>query len=200
MKIYFIRHGETTSDTENRFGGEFDDHLTNKGMFQAEEIAFNLSDAGITAIYSSPKSRAKETADILARTLKCDVAVVEDLKESSRYGILTGMNKEEAKLKYPDQVALTQDFYSTIIGGEQYSDFKRRVENAIEKIISESKAKHKAIAIVSHGGPMRVAVREILRMGELTDIGHGAIITIDVGEGKMSVKGIENATLEKRRD
>ena len=32
MKIYLIRHGETTSDIEDRFGGDYDDHLTSHGV------------------------------------------------------------------------------------------------------------------------------------------------------------------------
>jgi len=31
MKIFLIRHGETTGDIENRYGGSYDDHLTEMG-------------------------------------------------------------------------------------------------------------------------------------------------------------------------
>jgi broad specificity phosphatase PhoE len=179
MKIYLVRHGETESDVENRFGGEFDDHLTNKGMFQAEEIAFNLNASGIEKIYSSPKFRSRETAEILGKSMHCEVEIVDGLKESSRYGILTGMKKDEAKIKFPDQVALASDFYATIIGGEAYLDFKDRVLNAFNAILADISKFKKAVAIVSHGGPMRVIIREVLKLGELTEIGECAIITLD---------------------
>ena len=32
MRICIMRHGETTSDVENRYGGDLDDHLTAKGI------------------------------------------------------------------------------------------------------------------------------------------------------------------------
>ena len=39
MKIFLIRHGETTGDIENRYGGSYDDHLTQRGRAQLEETA-----------------------------------------------------------------------------------------------------------------------------------------------------------------
>jgi broad specificity phosphatase PhoE len=197
MKIYLIRHGETTTDIEDRFGGEYDDHLTNKGMFQAEEMAYNLTQSGIEKIYSSPKFRALETAEILGKTLKCEVESIDGLKESSRYGILTGMKKSEASQKFPDQVALSKDFYATIIGGEAYLDFKPRVLGAFDEIIKKSEKIKNAFAIVTHGGPMRVIIREVLKLGELTEIGDCAIITLEKSGGHLALVGMENAALEK---
>lgn len=34
MKIYLVRHGETTGDVEDRYGGWYDDHLTDRGKEQ----------------------------------------------------------------------------------------------------------------------------------------------------------------------
>ncbi len=196
MKIYLIRHGETTSDVEDRFGGDYDDDLTNKGIFQAEEMAYNLADSGIEKIYASPKRRAWQTAEILAKTFKCPVEAVADLRESNRYGILTGMKKTEARQKFPDQVELTKDFYATIIGGESYQEFKGRVLSAFAYILKKS-PNYNAIAIVSHGGPMRVIVREVLKLGELTAIGDCAIIELEKDKDKLVLVGMENASLEK---
>jgi len=42
MKIYLIRHGETTGDVEDRYGGSYDDHLTDKGRGQLEKTAKEL--------------------------------------------------------------------------------------------------------------------------------------------------------------
>jgi broad specificity phosphatase PhoE len=50
MKIYIIRHGETTSDIENRYGGDYDDHLTEKGVNQAKDLSAKLADCGIQII------------------------------------------------------------------------------------------------------------------------------------------------------
>ena len=39
MKIYLIRHGQTTGDIEDRFGGDYDDHLTRLGKSQSQNLA-----------------------------------------------------------------------------------------------------------------------------------------------------------------
>ena len=51
MKIFLIRHGETTSDVEDRYGGDYDDHLTEKGEQQSEELAEILKDKNIQVIF-----------------------------------------------------------------------------------------------------------------------------------------------------
>ena len=40
MKIYLIRHGETTGDIEDRYGGDYDDHLSKNGKQQVENGSF----------------------------------------------------------------------------------------------------------------------------------------------------------------
>jgi len=95
MKIFIIRHGETTSDIDNLYGGDYDDHLTEKGVQQAEELAQKLVNYGIQIIFSSSRIRARETSDILKCVLKVDVEVVDDIRERNGYGILTGVSKDD---------------------------------------------------------------------------------------------------------
>lgn len=42
MKIYLIRHGQTTGDVEDRYGGAYDDELTDKGKNEAPQISYKL--------------------------------------------------------------------------------------------------------------------------------------------------------------
>jgi broad specificity phosphatase PhoE len=39
MNLFFIRHGETTGDVEGRYGGDYDDRLTEKGSRAAYPTA-----------------------------------------------------------------------------------------------------------------------------------------------------------------
>jgi broad specificity phosphatase PhoE len=73
MKIYLIRHGETTGDVEDRYGGDYDDHLTSKGKDQAKKLAEKIKDFGIERIFTSPRIRAKETSEILKGKLGVEV-------------------------------------------------------------------------------------------------------------------------------
>jgi broad specificity phosphatase PhoE len=47
MKIFLIRHGETTGDEEDRYGGSYDDYLTDLGKEQLEVTANNLPTSAI---------------------------------------------------------------------------------------------------------------------------------------------------------
>lgn len=52
MKLLLIRHGETTGDIEDRYGGAYDDHLTEKGRQQLQQTAGQLAGRKIDVIVS----------------------------------------------------------------------------------------------------------------------------------------------------
>jgi broad specificity phosphatase PhoE len=89
MKIYLIRHGETTGDLEDRYGGAYDDHLTEAGELQAIELGRKLKDKHISCIYHSPKIRAVETANILAQIIAVETILIQNLQERNAYGVFT---------------------------------------------------------------------------------------------------------------
>lgn len=185
MRIFFIRHGETTGDIENRYGGNYDDHLSDKGQEQSKTLAGVLKGKGIEIIFSSSLIRAQETSQAVSYETGCKVVVEPNLKERNQYGILTGMKKEEAKEKYPRQAELLKDRLNTIEGAESYEDFSKRITLAFEKIIGNKK--YKSIAMVSHGGPVRVLFRDILKWGELKEIGDCCFVELDNTNGNWSL-------------
>lgn len=69
MKIYIVRHGQTTGDLEDRYGGDYDDHLTEEGEKQAMVLTDKLKDEGIQITMCSPLIRAQETAKILQNSI-----------------------------------------------------------------------------------------------------------------------------------
>src|SRR3989338_7467388 len=128
MKIYLIRHVESTGDIEDRFGGDYDDHLTKKGKAQAGELAKQLQDQKIEIIFVSPRIRARETAEEIKKVLNVPIKVVEDLRERNNYGVLTGLTKIEAKEKYPVdfEKIYKNKTYHTDSGSESYEEIKKR--------------------------------------------------------------------------
>ena len=74
MKLYLVQHGEAKSKDEDP-----DRHLTEKGRRDVEKAAAFLKTAGLSAsaVWHSGKTRAAETAGILARALGLEGAVVE---------------------------------------------------------------------------------------------------------------------------
>jgi broad specificity phosphatase PhoE len=164
MKIYLIRHGQTTGDLEDRYGGDYDDHLTEHGKEQSRELAQKLKHSGIEIIFCSPKIRAQETAIIIAKEIDCQVEVVDDVRERNMYGILTGMVKSEAKEKYPEYVEALKQHRHSVPESEDYDHFGERIRNALDAI---AKSDHQTIGILSHGGPISFIFREILKLGEV---------------------------------
>ena len=67
MKIYLIKQGETSGDLENRYGGDYDDHLSLNRIKQAENLENKLKSKKLQMIYHSPKIRATETAQTVLK-------------------------------------------------------------------------------------------------------------------------------------
>ncbi len=195
MKIYLIRHGETTGDIENRYGGDYDDHLSDKGKVQCQELAKKLKDKNIQIIYHSPRIRAKETAEILNKVLMVDIEPVADLRERNNYGILTGLVKTDAKKKHHEEVEKLErgKLNHGVKDSEDYESFKKRVISAFQKLISE---KHAVIAIISHGGPISCIFREF-GFGEFEKLGDCAILELENTNTGLKLVKIENSVLKK---
>jgi broad specificity phosphatase PhoE len=168
MKLFFIRHGETTGDVEDRYGGAYDDVLSPEGERQVEQLVSELQDRGIQKIFSSPLKRARQTAEGLASAIGCEVIVIDNLRERSQYGPLTGMVKAEAKAQYPDLVKQVKDRLNTLPAAESYSEASERTTAAYHDVLAQAGP---CAAVVWHGGGMRVLFRDILQMGELNKIG-----------------------------
>ena len=81
-ELLAIRHGESYTNVNNEFSSRIVDHgLTQRGMEESTYTALWLSRCGVSAIYSSPLRRAKETAAIIGKTIGLDVIVEEALRE-----------------------------------------------------------------------------------------------------------------------
>lgn len=192
MEIYLIRHGQTTGDVEDRYGGNYDDHLSSEGKTQAQQLAEKLKDRGIKVILCSPLIRAQETAEIL-KASGSKVQTLDDLRERNQYGVLTGLVKSEAKEKFPKLVEDVKDYRKTIEGAEPYDEFKARVEKLFNEIISMP---HNTLAVLTHGGIIRVIFREILKAGEI-DVADCAYAILNKEGSSITVEkqdGIESRT------
>ena len=187
MKIYLIRHGQTTGDVEDRYGGAYDDELSEQGIIQANKLANKLSTSGIQTIFCSPLIRAQQTAKILQHKLNCEIKTVKDLRERNKNGILTGMTKKEARLKYPDLANKVEDYRNQITGAESQEDFVERIKKVFTEIINNKK--YSTIAIVAHGGPIWAIFRDIMN-------NSGVINIADCGYMILKNEG-QNLTIEK---
>lgn len=196
MKIYIIRHGETTGDLEDRFGGDYEDYLSPEGEKQAARLAKKLQGKNIEMIFHSPRIRATQTARVVSEKNNIPMKKVEDFRERNSYGVLTGMVKDEAKEKYPKEFAKIQKskLYHDVLDSEDYESFKQRVLNVWDQLVSNDK--YKTVALISHGGPIGCIFREILKLGEFENLGDCAILEVEKNNDDLKLLSMDNAKLK----
>src|SRR5687768_1595036 len=92
--LYFIRHGESQFNVENKWAGTSDPPLTDTGHEQAKAAGRHAKRKGINfdVIISSPLQRAHHTAKHIANELgySHDKIELNDLLMERHYGILEG--------------------------------------------------------------------------------------------------------------
>ena len=175
MKLFLVRHGETTGDVESRYGGNYDDHLTDHGRKQLLETAKKLAGRDIQIIFTSNLIRAKESAEILSEQLGCEIETVEGVEERN-YGVLAGLTKTEAMELYPEAVEAHMNPENTDPEGESFVDFQNRTLEAFKGIFSRN---YSTVVVVSHGGPLKQVLKYVdLPIPE--KIGDGEIIEVTV--------------------
>ena len=88
LRVYLVRHGQALSnlDPAPDLPPERLDHLTELGTRQAEAVGRSLGGRDISAVYSSPASRARETAVAVARVLGIEAPSVETRLEPMLLG------------------------------------------------------------------------------------------------------------------
>jgi 2,3-bisphosphoglycerate-dependent phosphoglycerate mutase len=181
MRICMMRHGEAQDDIDDCYGGIADFPLTDKGRDQARQTAALLVPYAPTAIYSSPLKRAHETAAILAEVLGLPApTVIEDLQERNSYGVLSGVNKDTAKLVFGNVLAKLKEKpgYSKepIPGCELWDDFVVRVRGAFEAVVADASANgHTTIGVVTHGKFTAALFEDVLHVKEPYDLKLSAL-------------------------
>lgn len=150
IKLYLIRHGETTWNKQMIIQGSGSDtDLSETGRIQAEKLARAMRDVPLTAIYSSPLKRALDTATAIARYHDLQVKQEPDLKEI-HVGELEGTQISALNTNFTQYLIDWQTRGEAINfkGGENLGQFRDRVWAAIQRIVNENKDGR--VAVVSH--------------------------------------------------
>ena len=148
LVIYFIRHGESVGNKENRFRGRHDFDLSDNGINQAEALKNELSDISFDRIYTSPLMRAKKTAEIISRD-RAEVISSEEMINVS-LGSWENQIKDDIKNKYPElwNTWLTAPEELNFEGMETFAEVQRRSYQFIMQLVPRHP--DQTIAIVSH--------------------------------------------------
>jgi probable phosphoglycerate mutase len=96
LTLHLVRHGDTTQAAEGIFSGDLDPPLTERGIEQAERVARAVRPLGLSALYCSPKLRARTTAEPIARLCELSPTIQDGLREMA-YGAWEGRQEVEVR-------------------------------------------------------------------------------------------------------
>lgn len=152
MKIYIVRHGETTWNAERRVQGQSDSVLNAAGQRQAEELRPWVDSAGITTVYSSTNTRAQQTTRIIAAGINLPVSERDDLREIS-LGPWEQLLWSDIAESDTQQCRNFREFphLFNLEGAETFNELRERGIAAVNAIVNEQESDSAHVLIVSHG-------------------------------------------------
>ena len=216
--LILVRHGQSIWNLENKFTGWVDVDLAENGKSEAKKAGELIKNEQIKVdlYYSSFQLRAKNTLKLIKEILQDNRVFNETWELNERhYGALTGLNKDEMKLKLgedrvhqfrrswdlrPDPLNKDNPYhpiniktYKTIPTNlipdtESLKDTYERVIKFYQREI-ESKIKNNNILISAHGNSIRALCKYLFKLDEnqisKLEIPTGNPLLIETEKGKI---------------
>jgi broad specificity phosphatase PhoE len=160
-RLFLVRHGATALTAEDRFSGAEGVELSAQGRTQAEGLGLRLRDAGIAAVYSSPLSRAMDTARIVSKGWAATPIAIDGLREIS-HGHWEGLQRTEVEARFAAEYAIWEQdpFTCAPSGGESGVAVLARALPALKTIITDHQGAK--ILVVSHKATIRLLLCSLL--------------------------------------
>ncbi len=155
VTFYFVRHGESEANAARRFAGRTDSPLTELGRRQAEAVAEALANVHFDRIVSSPLSRCRDTALVIASRRQLPVDLEPDLVEID-VGERTGSPFDEIA-GLPEW---RDDGFVAWPRGETLDQVLSRAHRVITRIAADSAGQR--VLVVGHGGVTRILMSHFL--------------------------------------
>ncbi|HSM24624.1 MAG TPA: histidine phosphatase family protein [Anaerolineaceae bacterium] len=148
--IYFIRHGETDWNLQQRYQGQKDIPLNTTGTNQAQKIASSLVGKKFSALYSSDLSRAVQTAQEIEKIVNLPITTNPSLREINQ-GEWEGQYIKDVLTAQGDVVRsiYMNPYTSRKPGGESIGEVAERMYTFLDQLVE--KHNQETIIVVSHG-------------------------------------------------
>ncbi len=163
--IYLIRHGECEGNREGLFRGRFNYPLNEQGIEQARSLAAELEDVPLTAIYTSPLTRAYQTAEMLSRDR--GIAPVNEEGFNNIYlGSWEGRPKADIEKEHPLEFKLwrTEPEKLVMQDAETLAEVQRRAVDTLVRITEERRGG--GFAVVTHRAVLKPLIAGLLGIPE----------------------------------
>lgn len=154
MELYVIRHGKTDWNKECRFQGAKDIDLNEEGREVAGRLGERLESVHFDMIFSSPLSRAYETACLIRGHRNIQIIKDQLIKEIS-FGSFEGlpfddwMNTDHPRKYFFD----APEKYAPPEGGETFEHAMERTKQFLKEVLEPAYEKFPdgRIMVVAHG-------------------------------------------------
>ena len=173
-RLLLIRHAQPEDDARGRCYGRLDVGLSPSGAKAAERLAGSLRDLSLDAVYSSPRRRAVQTAELLGGPC------VDERFGELDFGELEGKTYEDVERERPELFRHWMESPTEVRfpGGESWADLRARVDTGVADVLSSG---GETVAVVTHGGVVRAVLARVLGLPD------ERVFAFDVGYTRVSV-------------
>ena len=147
LRLYLVRHGQALSnlDPTPDLPAEQLDHLTDRGRVQARAAGAALAGRGVSAVLTSPASRARETAAEIASTLGAGSEVEPRLRPLD-----LGRRSDGGALDWDERIAFWEAGRDPAPPeGESMEEMGARVADLVADLLRAGRPR--AVVLVAHG-------------------------------------------------
>ena len=176
MLIYIVRHGLTEWNKLKKLQGAADVPLAKEGILLAEKTGEALKDVKFDICFTSPLSRARQTAECVLGDR--NVPIIPDKRiQEINFGDLEGGCVRDAEGNYIDPQVET--FFRDPVNfkrpenGEDIFDVSARTKDFWEEKTSDPSLADKTVLVASHGCAVRALLQNIYHDPE--NFWHGCV-------------------------
>ncbi|MDD3083433.1 MAG: histidine phosphatase family protein [Candidatus ainarchaeum sp.] len=161
QKIFLFRAGEVKTN-EKIFLGWLNLPLSEKGFFNAREVAKTLSKEKIDFAFCSDQLRGKQALlEVAKKHVGIKIIIDHRLRERN-YGIFSGHEKKLFKNFFPEKYdEVHRSYYANIPNGENLHDVSKRVFSFMNDLIKFLQLNNCNVLICAHNNSLRI-IREYL--------------------------------------
>lgn len=200
--LYLVRHGETVGRSSVRFFGRTDVELSDVGREQVRGLLPWVGHVSFGAVVHSPLSRARESAEILAASLREPPAVSEEAPDLIEvdFGQIEGLTEREIAAGMPEWYqAWRQGEAKGFPGGETFAGFQMRMAAAIDGLMARHPTGN--LLIVAHKGVIRRCLAHLLGLSREAaakiHLDLGSLSVVACSEHELTLKHL-NLTADGR--
>lgn len=194
MKLYIVRHGETAWNKARKIQGRADVPLNEFGRMLARKTGAGLADVHFDLCYSSPMSRAKETAQLIlaGRTTQ----IIEDARiVEIAFGEYEGRCCSKSGWNLPEEFRLFfegPDRYQAPEGGEDFAQVKERTGDFLQELCEKKEYQKYNILIATHGAALAGLLNNIRGESLAEYWGKGvhkncAVTEVEITDGRPKI-------------